>query len=88
MPRIFPAAVDEMLRRAQSATIFFEPIAELYPLDRRGLLSRMRARELDRLHGLTKYLRAQGSNIVRATRMGVATNPLNETVELHVAKAA
>lgn len=84
MPRLFRSAVDTMLASSRRATLFFEPVGELYPSSLRGYLGRMRLREHDYLDGLYLYLRDIGAPIVRAQRLRQSPNPLNETVEIRV----
>lgn len=80
MPEIFPAAVDNMLRCAPNV-VFLEPEPSMYPRSIRGVTSRLRARRMNRLQGLADYLRARGV-LVEARRLGVNSNPLNESCVL------
>jgi len=78
MPRIYKAAVDNMMAIAPRQAFFFEPVCELYPYNLRGIVSRMRVRVKDRLAGLTSYLR-QNYSLIKAERLAVGVNPFNET---------
>ena len=89
MPRIFPAALHNMATVAKKAVVLFEPIPEVWPMDRRGLASRLRTYNLDRLRHVMphiKVLSASGWNTTYVRRLGTADNPLNETVELHLVR--
>lgn len=78
MPRVFRGALDNIRSLRPRAAIFFEPIEELWPHSVRGLLSRLRVRQLDRLRGLMAEVADLG-RIVEVRALGDATNPLNET---------
>jgi Methyltransferase domain len=89
MPRMFVGAVDNMLRIARTDVLFFEPIPELWPRDRRGRASRLRAYVMDRLDGFMPALaaRLRGSWKMRESRrLGTSTNPINETVLVHLSR--
>jgi SAM-dependent methyltransferase len=77
MPRIFGRAVENMLKLAPRA-VLLEPVAELYPVNLRGLLARLRIRYLDRLNGLIPFLSDRGW-LADARRLGSGDHPLNET---------
>jgi hypothetical protein len=79
MPRIFTGAVDNMLRVSSGLVLFLEPVAELYPYNPRGIISRLRIIQMDRLQGLTSYLNKIHCRITSAQRLKSAANPLNET---------
>ena len=90
MPRIFPKAVDQMLNISKNAVVFFEPVHEYWPKNLRGLASRLRVFELDRLSGLPEYLQKKVKDskwVIRAcARAGVGLNPINEMVLIEVVK--
>ena len=78
MPRIFVGGVENIRRLAPRAAIFIEPNEELWPRTPRGLLSRMRVRQLDRLRGFYSEAEKLG-RVVEARELEFATNPLNPT---------
>lgn len=88
MPRIFRGAVDNMIQLNPNHITFFEPIGELWSLDLRGLASRLRVLNLDRLRGLFTCLEEieKGGKwkIQSAHRSKVGINPFNEMVEIHL----
>lgn len=88
MPRIFRAPVGTMLSLAERAVIFFEPVGELYAKNLRGWVARMRLAQEDYLDGLYNHLVEIRAPILRAERMRLGANPLNETVEIQVAGRA
>lgn len=79
MPRIFKRAVENILRTAENRVVFLEPVVELYPANLRGVISRLRVAQIDRLMGLPDYLKRVGCQIEIAERLHSASNPLNET---------
>ncbi len=48
MPRVFPIAVRRIAAVASTCLLFLEPVPELWTWSRRGLVSRLRVRALDR----------------------------------------
>ena len=84
MPRIFPRAVENMLKLTRFEVLMLEPVVELYPRNIRGTISRWRALSLDRLIGLIPYLEQRGIAF-ETERLKNADNPLNETciVQIH-----
>lgn len=79
MPRGFQQAIRNMLSAKPKQIILLEPIHELYAWSIRGILGACRARVMDRLSGLPRFLQQVPVRIVRATPLGHADNPLNET---------
>lgn len=79
MPRIYPVALENMLRLAGFEVFLFEPVVELSSKDFRGVLSRWRAACLDRLSGLKPFVERRGWDMVAVQRLRNADNPLNET---------
>lgn len=78
MPRIYTTALKNIEALNPKAIIFLEPIEELWPYSWRGILSRLRVRQLDRLRDL--YVNAQKLGaIAQARGLRASTNPLNET---------
>jgi SAM-dependent methyltransferase len=90
MPRIFVKAIDNILTIAGSNVLFFEPVPELWPFSARGVASHLRAYVMDRLRGFMPALEAAikggGWRVVEAARLKTATNPINETALVHVAR--
>jgi trans-aconitate methyltransferase len=90
MPRIFTGAVANMLRLSSGGVLFLEPIPELWPSTPRGLVSKLRARAMDRLHGLPAAVHAalvSGEwRLERMERSGLAINALNEMCEIQISK--
>ncbi len=88
MPRLFPAAVKNMLASSSRSVVFLEPVIELYPWNLRGIVSRLRILYLDRLQGLMKELKriTAGTDwsLAEAHRLGYAANPINEICEIHL----
>jgi SAM-dependent methyltransferase len=78
MPRIFIGALENIRRLRPRAAVFLEPIEELWPRSARGLLSRVRVRQLDRLRGFYDEAAKLGK-VVEARDIGYATNPINPT---------
>jgi SAM-dependent methyltransferase len=78
MPRVFEKALENIHQLNPRAAIFFEPIEELWPWSLRGLIARLRVRQLDRLSGFYRPARRLG-NVVDAREFGFATNALNTT---------
>lgn len=86
IPRVFPAAVENMISCAKRAVLFYEPCCELYPRNLRGLISQLRIINADYIRGLYPYLTSKGYEIAEARRLGTAVNPFNETCEIVVVK--
>ena len=88
MPRVFRRAVDNMARASSVGLVFLEPVPELWGRDLRGLVSRLRAFQLDRLRGLPRMLRQLVCNgawtVDVMARSGLGYNPLNEMCELRL----
>jgi hypothetical protein len=88
MPRIFPGAIEAMLTASSGGVSFFEPVSEVWSRDLRGLTSRLRVFQLDRLAGFTSALRKAITHspwrITAMRRTGVGLNPLNEMSEVHL----
>jgi hypothetical protein len=88
MPRIFTRAVDKMADSTSGGLVFFEPAGELWPLNLRGISSRLRVFQLDRLRGLIRKVRKLTStadwDLLRMERLRVGINPLNEACEIHL----
>jgi SAM-dependent methyltransferase len=82
-PKTFKAAADQIIACASRAALFYEPCAELYPWNVRGIASRLRIYNADYVRGLYLYLK-NTANVVSAHRLGFAGNPLNETCEIIV----
>jgi hypothetical protein len=86
MPRIFTRAIGNMAAVSRGSLVFFEPISELWPHDVRGLTSRLRVFQLDRLSGFIRGVRSTLDArewVVRTmNRTGLALNPLNEMCEV------
>lgn len=80
MPRIFKAALENMMNVTQRYVILLEPITEYYPWDLRHAIARYRAYEMDRLRGLGSYVRSRGWKIQLARLLPASANPLNPTV--------
>lgn len=53
MPRIFGRALANMAVVSRNAIALFEPVPELWPWNRRGVVSRLRVGAIDRMRGLT-----------------------------------
>ena len=79
-------AFQQMHQHARRAVVLFEPIVELYGWGLRAIAARIRAHHLDRLRDLYPYLQQARYPIPIARLLPDAVNPLNPTVELHVAK--
>jgi hypothetical protein len=79
MPRVFVGGVENIRRLQPRVAIFIEPIEELWSHSPRGLLSRFRVRQLDRLRGFYREAAKLG-RVVEAREIEFATNPLNPTV--------
>jgi len=92
MPRIFMRAIGNMAATSPAALAFFEPISELWSRDLRGLTSRLRVFQLDRLVGFVAGLRATLDErqwaICTMERSGLALNPLNEMCEVRLERRA
>jgi hypothetical protein len=88
MPRIFTRAVDKMADSTSGGLVFFEPAGELWPLNLRGISSRLRVLQLDRLRGLSRKVRELTASanweLLRMERLKVGINPLNEACEIHL----
>jgi hypothetical protein len=88
MPRIFTQAVENMLSVSKKAVVMLEPVLELWPLNRRGFVSRLRCWHIDYLRGLLPTIRKLTASspwsIQSALRLKSANNPFNETCEIHV----
>src|SRR3989344_5400193 len=78
MPRIYTNAVDNMMKITPQTAFFFEPVAEAYPYNLRGILSRLRVRIKDRLLGLPGYL-SKNYSLISIKRTGMGVQPMNET---------
>jgi hypothetical protein len=88
MPRIFTRAVENMAATSSAGLAFFEPAGELWPRNLRGLSSRLRVLQMDRLRGLVRKVRTLASagdwDVVSMERMRTGINPLNEACEIHL----
>jgi hypothetical protein len=86
MPRIYTAAVRNMVAASRDIVAMLEPVPELMPWTFRGMVSRLRIVALDRLRGLAGEMRshaASGAWRLEACRAtGFGDNPLNETCEI------
>ncbi len=86
MPRIAGHALRNMTTVSRAAVALFEPLPELWPWTPRGLISKARARAIDRVRGLMRTVaeldHAGGWRIAVRRRLGFASNPLNETCEV------
>jgi len=86
MPRIYTAAVRNMVAASRDIVAMLEPVPELMPWTFRGMVSRVRIVALDRLRGLAGEMRSHAASgawrleTCRAT--GFGDNPLNETCEI------
>jgi hypothetical protein len=78
MPRIFPDALDRIVQLHPSLAIFLEPIETLWPLNLRGLVSRLRVRQLDRLRHFMTHVEAR-FKVLEKRPLPFAANPLNQT---------
>jgi SAM-dependent methyltransferase len=76
---------DRMYSTARQAVVLFEPLVECWPMTPRLLAARIRARHLDRLHGLYPYLQRQSYHLSSPELMPQG-HPLNPGVILHVTK--
>ena len=84
MPRGFEQAFRNMLATNPQSIIMLEPVHELYHWTVRGVLGSLRARVMDRLTGLPRFLQELPVTVARAEPLGFADNPLNETCVLIV----
>lgn len=82
MPRIFPNVVEQMVSLANRAVLLYEPCYEMYPLNMRGIVSKLRIIYSDYIRGLPHYLKMKGYKIDVARRLGTAVNPFNEPCEI------
>jgi len=91
MPRIFTRAVDNMAASTSAGLAFFEPAGELWPRNLRGLSSRLRVLQMDRLRGLVRKVNTLSANddwdVVSMERTKTGINPLNEGCEIHLRRA-
>jgi SAM-dependent methyltransferase len=78
MPRIFPDALDRIVQLRPGLAIFLEPIETLWPLNLRGLVSRLRVRQLDRLRHFMAYVEPR-FKVLEKRPLPFASNPLNQT---------
>lgn len=78
MPRIFVGGIENIRLLQPRVAIFFEPIEEIWSRSARGILSRIRVRQLDRLRGLYSEVKTLG-RVVEERELEFATNPLNPT---------
>jgi SAM-dependent methyltransferase len=78
MPRIFVGGIENIQRLQPKVAIFLEPIEEVWSRSVRGLLSRIRVRQFDRLRGFYPEAAKLG-RVVEARELEYATNPLNPT---------
>jgi SAM-dependent methyltransferase len=88
MPKIFVHAFDQMMKLSKKSIVLFEPIHEYWPKNLRGLASRLRVYDLDRLRGVPGYLDkntgAYGWKVKYIKRSKTAINPVNEMVEVEM----
>jgi SAM-dependent methyltransferase len=78
MPRIFPDALDRIVQLCPGLVIFLEPIETLWPLNLRGLVSRLRVRQLDRLRHFMVDVESR-FKVLEKRPLPFASNPLNQT---------
>jgi ubiquinone/menaquinone biosynthesis C-methylase UbiE len=76
--------LETMHSLAKKAVVLFEPIVERYPRTIRGAAARLRAYHLDRLRGLWPAIK--NYNVTRVELLPHASNALNPTVEVHLAR--
>jgi hypothetical protein len=90
MPRIYKLAVENIFNLNAKNIIFYEPDHKQIPYNFRGITSRIRVLNLDRLSGLINYLnmysRNFGYTITYNKPSGVGINPLNEMTEIRLIK--
>lgn len=79
MPRGFQQAIRNMIATQPDTIVMLEPVHELYAWSIRGFLGCFRARVLDRLCGLPRFLRSLPFGAIDKMPLGYADNPLNET---------
>ena len=78
MPRIFVDALTNIAKLRPQAVIFLEPIETLWPLNLRGMISRLRVRNLDRLRHFMSNVR-KDFTVLEARPLPNSSNPLNQT---------
>jgi SAM-dependent methyltransferase len=87
MPRIFEAAILNMFSLSPSSIVLFEPVPEVWPLNLRGLVARLRVKAIDRLQNLpcvAQRLTKKNPefHLVKIERSGLAINPHTEMCEV------
>jgi hypothetical protein len=91
MPRIFVRAVDHMAASTSGGLAFFEPVGELWPRNLRGVSSRLRVFQMDRLRGLAGKVRSLAASgeweVITMERTRIGINPLNEGCEIHLRRS-
>jgi SAM-dependent methyltransferase len=75
---------EQMYRIACKSVVLFEPIVELYRWTPCDIAARIRARHLDRLRGLYRYILRQGYKVGTARLVDATSNALNRTAEIHI----
>jgi hypothetical protein len=87
MPRIFDDALRNMLSLSPSSIVLFEPVPEVWPLNLRGLVGRLRVKAIDRLQDLPNAVmrltrERPDFRVKRIQRSGLAINPHTEMCEV------
>jgi tRNA G46 methylase TrmB len=87
MPRIFEGAILNMFALSPTAMVLFEPIPEVWPLNLRGLVGRLRVKTIDRLQNFPAVVERLTHehpefHLVKIERSGLAINPHTEMCEV------
>lgn len=90
IPRTFHRALRNMLNIANKHVILFEPICELWPLDKRGIASRLEFLDKDYSRGImtaiSELTESTSWKLTYAERMRCCSSPLHETCEVHLVR--
>ena len=90
IPRLLRQALRFVLGIALTHIVLFEPVTELWPWDRRGIVSRIRCINTDQacgmMHAILETTARTEWRVTKAERLGVASNPFIEPFEIRLEK--
>ena len=90
MPRLVRQALRLMLGLALTHIVLFEPVSELWPWDRRGIVSRIRCLNADQargiMHAISETTDRTEWRVTKAERLKLGSSPFTEPSEIRLQK--
>ena len=88
MPRIFSQALKVSMNLSRKHIILFEPVWELWPWNKRGIISRIRCLNTDQARGImaaiSQLSASTGWRLTKAERLKVCSSPFIEPSEIRL----